>query len=243
MENRVNTDLQSFIIIYNRNKHYIIPFIVIFICIGLILQILIPQFKTLSEVKEEAEKASQRLTELKEDLNILSNLDEGILESQLKTTTFALPINKEFGGILNALYSAANSSGVNIGKFSFQVGDLAKSDQKDTKFPFINLTISIGNDVEAVNNFINRIGKTLPISDVSFVKIDNKISTLSLLFYYKFLPVSDVQKDVRILPITNEKLLLFSKISDFNSALSGNLSSQSATATVPFVKSSNPFSL
>lgn len=237
MGSHVNTDIESIKIIYDRNKHYIIPFIVIFVCIGLIVQIILPQFRTLLEVRKEAENASQKLSELKNDLDVLSSLDERILDSQLKTTSFALPISKEIGGILSALFSAANASGVRIGKFSFQVGDLAKSDQKDTKFSFIELTILIDNEIVMVNNFIDIIGKTLPISNISFVKTEKETSTLSLLFYYKLLD-PNLQKDVRILPIPNEKLQVFNKISGFNSALSGNVSSQLAT---PSVKTTNPF--
>lgn len=239
MESRVNTDIQSIKIIYNRNKHYIIPFVVILVCIGLIMQIIVPQFKTLFKVREEAKNASRRLAELKEDLSILSSLDKEVLDSQLETTSFALPINKNFGGILSALFSAAQTSGVIIGKFSFQVGDLAKADQEDTKFSSIDLTISLENDIEAVNNFIDAIGKTLPISDISFVKTENKISIISLLFYYKFLPVPNVQEDIRVLPVSDDKLLLLSKISSFNSALSTNPSSPSSIISSP--ESTNPF--
>lgn len=236
MENRVNTDVQSIKIIYNRNKHYIIPFIVIAVCIGLIIQFIIPQLRTLFEVREEEKNAMKRLTELKRDLDILSGLDEKTLELQLKTASFALPIGKDFGGLLTAIYSAANASGVSIGRFSFQVGDLAKSDDKDTKFSSIDLTINLENDIRIVSNFIDILGKTLPISDISYIKTDNKISTVSLLFYYKILSSQNVLKNARIVAIPDDKLQLLNKINGFNSALSSSSSSEVSTPI-----SANPF--
>ena len=79
MVSRVNTDIQSIKIIYNRNKYFLIPFFVILICIGLIVQVIVPQVRTFFKVREEAENASQRLAELKENLSVLSSLDENIL--------------------------------------------------------------------------------------------------------------------------------------------------------------------
>ena len=225
MIGRVNTDIQSIKIIYNRNKHFLIPFFVILICIGLIVQVIVPQIRTFFKVREEAENASRRLADLKKDLEVLSSLDENMLESQLKITSFALPINKDFGGILSALYSAAQAAGVNVGAFSFQLGDLSKSEEKDAKFPSIELTVNFENDIGAVNNFIDIVGKTLPISDISAVSTDNDSSSVSLLFYYKVLSTSDIQKDERIVPISNDKLSLLDKLNTFNSTLLSNISS------------------
>lgn len=239
MIGRVNTDIQSIKTIYNRNKHFFIPFFVILICIGLIVRVIVPQIETFFKVRKEAENASQRLAELKKDLITLSSVDGNTLESQLKITSFALPINKDFGGILSALYSAAKDSGVNVGTFSFQLGDLSKSEEKDAKLPSIELTVNFENDIGAVNNFIDIIGKTLPISDISAVRTDNDSSSVSLLFYYKVLSTSDIQKDERIVPISNEKLSLLDKLNTFNSSLLSNISSESGGLSS--LKTTNPF--
>lgn len=236
MEGFINTDIQALKIIFNRNKHYIIPIVVILICIGLIIKIIIPQFKTFLEVKEEARIASLRLEKLKKDLNMLESLSEEVLKSQLETTTLALPISKEFGGILNVLYSAAEASGVSIGKFSFQVGDLDKSGENEGKFSTINLSIALENNITPVSNFVNIIAKTVPLSGTSVVKTGEKGSTVGLSFYYKFLPV--ISSDSPIVPISREKISLLSKIGNFADNLQTNPASKSG---VPFVKSTNPF--
>lgn len=238
MEGRINTDIQSLKIIFNRNKRYIVPSVVIFVCVVLIIQIIIPQFKTMFAVREEAKNAVQKLDRLKDDLNMLKVLDEEVLELQLKTSSLALPISKDFGGILNALYFAAQRTGVSIGKFSFQIGDLGSKDAKDAKFSAINLSVALDSDIRTVNGFIDAIGKTLPLSDISFVQTDNKTSTVGLLYYYKALPDPGARKDLPVGVISQEKLSLLSKIGSFNNAVSLNLSSSSASSSV---NNTNPF--
>lgn len=237
MEGRINTEVQSLKIIYNRNKHYIIPGVVIFVSILLIIQVVIPQFRTLSLVREEAKQAEKVLDGLKQDLSVLESQDQETLESQLRTSSLALPINKDFGGILNALYSAAARSGVNIGRFSFEVGNLESKDEKDVKFSTIDLSVNLDNDILAVNSFVDIIGKTLPISDISIIRTDNKISNIGLLFYYRTLPPASLKKGGRIVPLSQKHLGLLSKINDFNNTVAADIPAESS----PSARSTNPF--
>ncbi|MEK7518267.1 MAG: hypothetical protein AAB583_07025 [Patescibacteria group bacterium] len=236
MESRINTEIQSLRIIYNRNKHYIIPVVVIFVSIVLVILVVIPQFKTLLKVREQAKQASIVLDRLKKDLGVLESQDKEILESQLRTSNLALPTNKEVGGILNALYTAAERSGVSIGRFSFQVGNLGSEDKSNVKFSTIGLSLSLDSGILAINSFIDIIGKTLPISDISAIKTDDNVSNISLLFYYRALPQTNVSS--RIMPISQKNLELLSKINDYNNATEIALPAESASVSA---KSTNPF--
>ena len=236
MESRINTEIQSLRIIYNRNKHYIIPVVVIFVSIVLVILVVIPQFKTLLKVREQAKQASIVLDRLKKDLGVLESQDKEILESQLRTSNLALPTNKELGGILNALYTAAERSGVSIGRFSFQVGNLGSEDKSNVKFSTIGLSLSLDSGILAINSFIDIIGKTLPISDISAIKTDDNVSNISLLFYYRALPQTNVSS--RIMPISQKNLELLSKINDYNNATEIALPAESASVSA---KSTNPF--
>lgn len=236
MESRINTEIQSLRIIYNRNKHYIIPVVVIFVSIVLVILVVIPQFKTLLKVREQAKQASIVLDRLKKDLGVLESQDKEILESQLRTSNLALPTNKELGGILNALYTAAERSGVSIGRFSFQVGNLGSEDKSNVKFSTIGLSLSLDSGILAINSFIDIIGKTLPISDISAIKTDDNVSNISLLFYYRALPPTNVSS--RIMPISQKNLELLSKINDYNNATEIALPAESASVSA---KSTNPF--
>lgn len=223
MNEKINTDLKSLKVIIDLNKFYIVPVVVILISIALFFQFIVPQYNALIVAKEEAKKESQKLEILKKNLDVLGRIDENSLDSQLAILSLALPLNKDFAGILNSIYYVSQKTGINLGNFSIQIGDLSKSEDLD-KFPTIKLSIPIEADIVAINSFIDTLNKTLPLSEVSAVKATNISSTINLAFFYKPLgsTVSDVENVVN--PLTQEGLLLIDKLSGFENTL---ISSQS----------------
>jgi Tfp pilus assembly protein PilO len=188
-------------------------------CIILFWQFVIPQFKILSTAQEEVRQAELRLQTLKENLNVLRNTDEKSLDAQLKVLNLALPLNKDFSGILNSIYYASDKTGVNLGNFSLQIGDLLDSKKKDD-FPTISLAIPVNANVVAVNSFVEAISKTVPLSEVTLIKISNMASTVRLSFYYKPLGLSSYKEDARIIPLTQKGLTIIHKLSSFENASS-----------------------
>src|SRR3989344_3104909 len=115
MNEKINADLKSLKFIFERNRSYILPSIIILVCIALFLRFVIPQFGILFAAQEEAKQASLKLQTLKENLNVLTNTDEKSLDVQLKILNLALPLNKDFSAILNSIYLASQKAGVNLG--------------------------------------------------------------------------------------------------------------------------------
>lgn len=214
MNEKINEDLKSLKFIFERNKSYILPSIIIVVCIILFLQFVIPQFRVLFAAQEEARLASLKLQILKENLNVLANTDERTLDSRLKILNLALPLNKDFSAILNSIYYAAQKTGVNLGNFSFQIGELADT-KKSVDFPSISLTIPISANAPAVNSFVEVLSKTVPISEVTVIKIKNIAASIKISFYYKSLGPSDYKKDLRINPISQKGLGIINKLSEF----------------------------
>ena len=214
MNEKINVDLKSLKFIFERNKPYILPSIIIVICIALFLQFVIPQFRILSLAQEEARLASLKLQILKENLNVLTNTDEKSLDSRLKILNLALPLNKDFGGILNSIYYASQKTGVSLGSFSLQIGELADT-KKSVDFPSISLTIPISANAPAVNSFVEVLSKTAPISEVTVIKIRNVASSIKLSFYYKPLGFSNLKEDMRINPISQKGLRIINRLSSF----------------------------
>ncbi|MBI4089400.1 MAG: hypothetical protein HY424_01675 [Candidatus Levybacteria bacterium] len=237
MNGKINLDLKSLIFIFGRNKPYILPIVVILTCIILFFQFTIPQFKTFLRVREEAKDAEIKLELLKENLKVLVDTNEGSLDSQLSTLNLALPLSKDFSGILNAIYYASQKTGVNLGTFSFQIGDLSKS-EKDDKFLTIDVSMPLNANVFAVNSFVRTISNTIPLSEVSLMKMGEKTATVNLSFYYKPLGPIDSKEDSRIYPPTQKGLLLINKLVSFE-----NISSPILPQLIssPSGEKSNPF--
>ena len=215
MSEKINVDLKSLKFIFDRNKFYILPVVILLSCIVLFSQFIIPQFETLLMVREEAKEASLKLETLKESLNILVNTSEDSLDSQLKILNLALPLNKDFEGILNSIYYASQKTGVKLGSFSVQIGDLSEA-KNNEKFSTISISLPIDAGVAAVNSFVEIINNTVPLSEVSVIKIGDKTSTINLSFYYKPLGSSKSSEDIRINPISKKGLSLINKLTGFD---------------------------
>jgi len=231
MNEKINADLKPLKFIFDRNKFYILPVVIILICIILLFQFIIPQFNALLKTQEEAKDASGKLETLKEDLNVLVNTSENSLDSQLKILNLALPLSKDFNGVLDSIYYVSQRTGVNLGAFSLQIGDLSEA-IKNEKLSTINVSLPIDADVAAVNSFVEIISNTVPLSEVSSIKIGDKTSTINLSFYYKPLGSSS-SKDIRINPISKKGLSLINKLTGFEN-ISYSSSEQSVATSSGF---------
>lgn len=217
MDEKINTDLKSLKFIFNKNKAYIIPIAIILVSIILFFQFVIPQFGVLLATKKEAREVSLKTETLKANLDVLKNVDEEILDSQLKILNSALPLNKDFIGILNSVYLTSQKTGVNLGNFSFAIGNLAQSENGDN-FPVVKLSVPINAGVTAINSFVETVSKTVPLAEVYSIKVGNLSSTVGLSFYYKPLGTSNYRQDVRISSISQKGLTLVDKLSEFENA-------------------------
>ena len=219
MNEKINADLKSLKFIFDRNKPYVLPIVIILAVLILFWQFVIPQFKILFAAKEEIKQAQIRLQALKENLNVLANTDEKSLDVQLKILNLALPLNKDFSSILNSIYYVSQRTGVNLGSFSLQIGDLLDSKEKDD-FLTINLSIPINANIAAVNSFVEIMSKTVPLSEVTLIKTGNITSTVKVSFYYKPLGPSNYKENTRIIPLTQKGLAIINRLSSFENVSS-----------------------
>lgn len=231
MDRKINADLKSLKFILDKNKPFITPAVIILICIILFMQFVIPQFGALIKANQEGKEARLRLETLKENLNILKNINEATLDSQVKVLSLALPLSKDFSGILNSIYYASQKTGASLGSFSFKIGDLSASSETSS-MPAIKVSIPINADASTVNNFVKIISETVPLSEVSLIKIGNVSSNVDLDFYYKPLGASNYSQDARISPISQKALNLISELSNFgNTSFVDILESPVATSS------------
>jgi len=214
MNEKISVDLKSLKFIFNKNKPYIFTIVIMLVSIMLFFQFVIPQFNTLLKVQKEARYASLKLGILKANLDVLTNTDEDVLDSQLKVLNLALPSNKDFIGILDSVYSTAQKTGVSLGSFSFRIGDISKSENNDN-FPVVKLSAPINAGVTAISSFVETISRTVPLSEVLLIKVGNVSSMVNLSFYYKPLSASSYSQDARINPIAQKGLTLINQLREF----------------------------
>jgi Tfp pilus assembly protein PilO len=217
MSEKVNTDLNSLKLIFNKNRIYIFPIVVVLISIILFFQFIIPQFKGLMSIIKDSNEISSQLKIQKANATVLSNISEEVLASQLTTLNLALPASKDFIGILNSIYSSAQKTGVSLGSFSFDVGDLSKT-ETGKEFPVAKLSIPVKSGVKEINNFVGLISETFPLSEINLIKMGNTSSVVNLSFFYKPVDESGYKVNARVKPISQKALDLINQLDEFGSA-------------------------
>ena len=178
MNEKINVDVRSLKIIFERNKYYIVPVAIILICIILFFQLIIPQFKTLFALGENAKKMALELQVLKNNLNVLMNTNEKVLDSQLKILISALPSDKDFDSMLSVIYSVSQKTGVSLGNFSLKIGNLSESEAANSS-PTIKVTVPINSNAESATSFIQELISLAPLSEIESIKMNDLSSFIS----------------------------------------------------------------
>jgi hypothetical protein len=221
MKKQVNLDQQTILLLYKKNKSYIIPVLVIITCLFLFFALIIPQINNLLELQKQLRSEQDKLSLLKANLVSLTNLDASTLESQYNITTSVLPVNKDFAGIINAVSIAAGKTGLSVGDYDFAVGDVSKPQTNVTKFPFMQLSINLLGDVTSASKFISELYKTAPLCEV--VSLDSSFNSISVTinFYFKTIPPVNFKEEVPLQGISSK-----------NQAILNDVSSWSNTSTI-----------
>lgn len=205
MKENTNIDINTIKILYKKYKEHIIYVLVIFITILLFLFAVLPRIKDLGKLNNDRKIELNKVSILKNNLDLLSNLDDSKLDSQLLVVSSALPSEKDFEGVLNAVSLASGRSGVSIGDYEFQVGDLSQRlSVKATGFPFLTLVVNIKGTPSQIVKFVGSLFKSTPISEVTSILQNTNSATISIVFYYKTLPPVQLDDSRQITPLSQK---------------------------------------
>ncbi|HEX7041718.1 MAG TPA: hypothetical protein VF189_00570 [Patescibacteria group bacterium] len=161
-------------------------------------------------MKDSISGDSQKLSTLQQNLKIISSFDDNELNNYLDISTRALPAEKDFAGVLQAISSSAAGAGTILGDYSFQIGDItADTKSKTTQLP-LQLSITIKGDLTTARRFIEELKNQLPLSDVTSVSVNsNGTIAVTAIFYYAPLPKISFDDSIPLLTIsTKEKEML-----------------------------------
>src|SRR5258708_1652220 len=114
--------------------------VTILICLILLFNVIIPEVTQWFSIRDEVIATRQKIAVLQQNINLMNNLDKNKLNGQLQTASDALPPEKNFGFMLNAISSAASLSNVSLNDFAFQVGNLDNTKGQVTDSQFKGVT-------------------------------------------------------------------------------------------------------
>ena len=168
---KVNLDIENIKVLYNHYKEFLLPVGVILASILVIIYIIFPQIQQYFSSQSLVSVEQQKLNTLKNNYNLLVSLDDTQITSNLKTLSSALPAQKDFAGIIDAISYVSAKTGVSVGNFEFSLGNLSASNFAGTAYPSTKLEISLKGDSKNIANFVSEIVKTMPIAEVTAVNM------------------------------------------------------------------------
>lgn len=215
MNPKTNIDVELFKLLYEKYKEYILPIAIIFASILLIVNVTIPQINELFGLAQQRKAENEKLSTLNNNLKIFTELNDGILDSQLTIATDALPANKDFASILNAVSISADKAGVFLGDYEFEVGDLS-SGLATANFPSLELTLIVSGESRSILRFVDELYRSNPVSEVINLEMNNNRATVTTIFYYKPFSEKTLNYNLPIQSISQKNLETIDTISSWN---------------------------
>jgi Tfp pilus assembly protein PilO len=223
---KVNVDREAVTTVYMHYKENILPIVVIFACILILFFVIVPEFKQFLVSQEQLKTETAKLQVLKNNYNFLSSLDEAEIETDYSTLSRALPANKDFVGIMNAISIASQKTGVSVGDFDFSLGNLDKT-TVEAVYPTIKININLIGNPQLVAKFVTELYKTAPVSEIVTIKASGNVATLEIRFYYKPVPPLNISDEAPVVPYSQQTAALIREISSWNNV--------STDALLPFL--------
>ncbi len=212
---KVNLDREAAETVFRHYKDNILPIAVILVCILIFFFVVIPSFKQFIHTQEQLKIETQKLDVLKNNYNFLLSLEDSQIESDYNLMSRALPSNKDFVRIMNAISVASQKTGVSVGDFDFSLGNLDKTTDQ-TLFPSIKINMNLGGNVQSIAKFVTELYKTAPVSEVTTIKATGAFASLEIKFYYKPFPPLNISGESAIVPYSQQSLSLIKEVSSWN---------------------------
>jgi hypothetical protein len=191
----------------------------IVVCLALIFTFIIPEISQWFSIQTEVATAQQRISVLQNNINFMNNLNKGTIDEQLQVASQALPPQKDFGIILQSISSAALSSGVALGDYTFSVGNITSTkvipvSSTANQVPGLPVTVIITGSFEQVRRFIGAIENNSPIAEVISIDGSGKTISLTIQFYEKPFPTLSVTGDTPLIQLSPKQSALLKQLAN-----------------------------
>jgi len=208
---------------YKDSPYYSLGFAGVVLLVSLILffQIIIPQLQNWFSLRNEISATQNRITTIKNNISQMNNIDKAVLNNQVTVAMDALPTERDFGPIINALSDATIQSGVSLDDFNFQIGDTSSSasgkltNKPKEELSIVTLSVIVVGNASQVGSFIKEIGQKLPLSDLELVEGDSVSTTIKIHFYQKELPRIVFRDDEPLPKLSTKQLELINTLSQW----------------------------
>lgn len=204
---------------FRDSEYYSISLIglVIIVSLYLLFNVIIPEGSQWFSIQREVLATRQTIATLQQNINYIDNLDTNVLNSQLQTASSALPPEKNFTTMLNAITNAAAISGVSLSDYSFAVGDIVSGQdqvgaQNYKGVSTTVITVVVNGNFTDIIQFINSLENTVPLAEVTQVNGSGENVSITLQFYQKSFPTVSFNPETPIEPLSPNKVTLLQQV-------------------------------
>lgn len=189
--------------LFLRNKHLVVPGVVLILSLLILGLVTLPQFFKLFDTYKQINELSAKRSFFQEKTAKLENLDVDLYRKNLDTALIALPVDKDIPGVTGELLVALSGSGMTLEAITYAGG---ASDP--TKISEYTLRLDITGKEADLKNFLGRV-KLLP-RIVKMVSLDAGKSkgmfsvSVSFVTLYQPLPENIGTVEEKIPEITDE---------------------------------------
>lgn len=219
---KISIESLSLRLLYAQYKEYLVFIGVIAISFLLILFFVIPQIQDFFSIQAEEERYREKNAVLKGNIALINSLNDSTLDLQFNTAALAISTQKDYVGVMNSLSTAAEKSGVTLGDFTVEVGDLSTSSARLTQSPLIEVDIQINGNINTIHSFINTLYAQLPLVKITTVQISNTSAIIHTEFPYKPYVAGTLDTTRRFTPFSNQEQEVLEKIQEWYNNVGGS---------------------
>lgn len=198
----------------------VVPSSAVVTCILIVLLFVVPQVQGLVSLQGEINATQARIKTMKDNISYLQVVDPQTVDNDFKTATAALPADKDFVGVLNAIAASAVDGNVSLQDYSFSpassavqsihsVSGKSQTDVSVNGMTPVQVSLVVIGTVDEVNGFIRGIEKRLPLAEVKEAEFNQGKAQVVISFYTRAFPKVKLSngQTVNVLNATDKKLL------------------------------------
>ena len=141
---------------------------------------ILPQLESWFSINNEVKATQQKITIMRENSIILQNMNSFNVQGDFSVATKALPNDKDFAGILDAIEQSASVSNVLLNDYEFYIGAVSGRSSAP-----ISVDLTLQGNVDGMTTFLYQIERKLPLVQVRNINISDNKGQIELEFYTK----------------------------------------------------------
>lgn len=190
-----------------------ISILLLLVSFVLFLKVILPQLQNWFSIRDEVAASRQRIKTLTDNQLYITSVNTTDLDTNFKIAASALPFEKDYTGILNAINAATITTGATLDDYSLKVGNLSTKSAQLKGENSISLELSIQGSLDVLVAFLDEIYRKVPLAEVVDVQYNEGNSTIGLLFYYDILPGQQQVKFTQpLVPLSADNMSLLSEL-------------------------------